>query len=276
MSIKNEFKKIIRQLGERFIIPQIASVFFPPFYKGGQPKDSQFMAIVLEGGATGISYVLLTDNEMEAYNALRPLEFSGKDPKELALEFGNQDPIKEMISMASINAICQFVMKETNFQFDYVTDPLGLISIDKGDRIGMVGLFSGLIDTIRDAHAELIVIEKKEHLIQRFRDLPITLNVAELATCNKVLCTSTAVLNNSLDEILSNCLPDASVSIVGPTAGYFPDPLFACGVDVVGGRVVKDSKEFLQRLVQRKRWTDSTQKTCFEKKTYTSIINKKQ
>ena len=27
---------------------------------------------------------------------------------------------------------------------------------------------------------------------------------------------------------------------VGPTAGYFPDPLFARGVDVVGGRAVKN------------------------------------
>ena len=275
MSLKDEFKKIITQLGDGFTIPRIADIFLPPFYKGGQPKDSQFMAIVLEGGATGISYVLLPDEKIEAYNALQPEEFVGKDPKGFALEFGNQDTVKEMISMASVNAICQFVMKETTFQFDYVTDPLGLISVDKGDRIGMVGLFSGLIDTIKKAGAELVVIEKKDHLIQKYRDLPITPDVADLATCNKILCTSTTVLNNSLDEVLSHCLPDAFVSVVGPTAGYFPDPLFACGVDVVGGRVVKDSKEFLQRLVQRKRWTDSTQKTCFEKKSYTGIISKK-
>jgi uncharacterized protein len=144
-----------------FPIPRIENVFLPPFYKGGQPKDAQFMAIVLEGGATGISYILLPDKKMEAYNALQPRDFIGKYPQEFALEFGNDDPVKEMIGMASINAICQHVMKETNFQFDYVTDPLGLLSIDRGDRIGMVGLFSGLTDTIRKAGAELIIIEKK-------------------------------------------------------------------------------------------------------------------
>jgi uncharacterized protein (DUF4213/DUF364 family) len=78
----------------------------------------------------------------------------------------------------------------------------------------------------------------------------------------------------SLDEILSHCSSDAFVSVVGPTAGYFPEPLFACGVDVVGGRIVKKSKEFLQRLIQRKRWTDTTLKTCFHKRTYQSMINK--
>jgi uncharacterized protein len=273
MSLKNEFIKMITQVRARFAVPRIESVFLPHFYKDGQPKDAQFMAIVLEGGATGISYILLPDKKQETYNALQPQDVIGKDPQEFALGFGSDDPMKQMMSMASMNAICQYVMKETDFPFDHVTDSLGLLSVARGDRIGMVGLFFGLTDTIKKAGAELIIIEKKEALIQKFRDLPITLDVTKLAKCNKILCTSTTVLNNSLDEILAHCSPDAFVSVVGPTAGYFPDPLFACGVDVVGGRVVENSKEFLQRLAQRKRWGDATLRTCFQKKTYRSIIN---
>jgi uncharacterized protein (DUF4213/DUF364 family) len=63
-------------------------------------------------------------------------------------------------------------------------------------------------------------------LIQKYPELPVTLDVTELSTCNKILCTSTTILNNSLEEILNHCAPDALVSIIGPTAGYFPDPLF--------------------------------------------------
>jgi uncharacterized protein len=273
MSLKNEFIKMITQVRARFAVPRIENIFLPPLYKDGQPKDAQFMAIVLEGGATGISYILLPDKKQEAYNALQPQDVIGKDPQEFALGFGSDDPMKQMMSMAAMNAICQYVMKETDFPFDHVTDSLGLLSVARGDRIGMVGLFFGLTDTIKKAGAELIIIEKKEPLIQKFRDLPITLDVTKLADCNKILCTSTTVLNNSLDEILAHCSPDAFVSVVGPTAGYFPDPLFACGVDVVGGRVVENSKEFLQRLAQRKRWGDATLRTCFQKKTYRSIIS---
>jgi len=79
-------------------------------------------------------------------------------------------------------------------------------------------------------------------------------------------------LNNSLDEILAHCSPDAFVSIIGPTAGYFPDPLFARGVDAVGGRIVKNRELFLQRIAERKRWGDATQRTCFQKETYAGII----
>ncbi|MBN1626151.1 MAG: hypothetical protein JW944_06460 [Deltaproteobacteria bacterium] len=273
MSLKNNFLNMILKIRDGFIIPRIEDIFLPQLTKSRQSKDSQFIAITLEGGATGISYLLLPDNKIAAYNDLKKAYFTGKDPQEFALEFGSEDPVRELINMASINAICQHVMKETNMPFDYVTDPLGLLEIARGDTIGMVGLFSGLIDTVRKAGAEFVVIEKEESLIRKYHSLPITADAKELAKCNKILCTGTTVLNNSLEEILSCRSPKASISVVGPTVGYFPDPLFACGVDVVGGRVVKNSKEFLQRLAQKKRWTDTTQKTCFQKKTYRSIIN---
>ena len=51
MSLKDDLNKMTTELTARFAPPPIADVFFPPFCKGGQPKDSQFMAIRLEGGA---------------------------------------------------------------------------------------------------------------------------------------------------------------------------------------------------------------------------------
>ncbi len=82
----------------------------------------------------------------------------------------------------------------------------------------------------------------------------------------------TELTSRSLDEILSHCSPNAFVSIIGPTAGYFPDPLFARGVDVVGGRVVKDGPSFLLQLADKKRWGESTRRTCFQKKNYHGIL----
>jgi uncharacterized protein (DUF4213/DUF364 family) len=253
-------------------IPPVEKVFFPPFCKGGQPKDSQFMAVSLEGGATGISYVLLPDEYMEEYTALKPDDFEGKDPESYALKFSSPDPINAMIGLATINAICQQVMKETNCEVDSATDSLGLLAISPGDRVGMVGFFSGLSRTIIESGADLVVIEKNEKLIRKFPDLTITMDTKRLRTCNKIISTSTTVLNDSLDEILEQCSPDTFVSIVGPTAGYFPDPLFSRGVDVVGGRVVKNGKSFMRLLKERRRWGDTTQRTCFQKKTYVGII----
>jgi len=89
----------------------------------------------------------------------------------------------------------------------------------------------------------------------------------------KVLCTGTTVLNDSLEDILAACPPETFFSVVGPTAGYFPDPLFSRGVDVVGGRVVTDGPAFLKLLAERKRWGNATRKVCFQKEAYPGIMN---
>ncbi|MHB8766976.1 MAG: Rossmann-like domain-containing protein [Deferrisomatales bacterium] len=78
----------------------------------------------------------------------------------------------------------------------------------------------------------------------------------------------TVVLNGSLDEVLAHRAPGSLVSLVGPTAGYFPDPLFARGIDLVGGRVVTDGPRLLERLAAGQRWGDTTRKTCFRRETY--------
>jgi uncharacterized protein (DUF4213/DUF364 family) len=274
MGLNDEFRKMITGLATTFTFPPVADIFLPPFQIGGQPKDAQFMAIGLEGGAVGVSYVLLPDTKREAYTDLQPEDFVGKNPRRFALEFGHDDPLKEMIGLSAINAICQHVMRKTDFAIDSATDSLGLLAVSEGDRVGMVGLFYGLIKTIKEAKAELVVVEKNEQLIQQYPDLPITLDASQLSTCNKILCTSTTITNNSLDEILARCSPDAFVSIIGPTAGYFPDPLFARGVDVVGGRIVKNGELFLKQLSEKKRWGEATQRTCFQKATYQGIIGK--
>jgi hypothetical protein len=51
-------------------------------------------------------------------------------------KFGNDDPVKEMISLAAINAICQHVMRDANFPVNSATDSLGLLSVSAEDRLG--------------------------------------------------------------------------------------------------------------------------------------------
>ena len=69
----------------------------------------------------------------------------------------------------------------------------------------------------------LIVIEKKANLVQKTNNWEVTLDPAQLEKCNKVLITSTTILNESIDDILKFCSQAEKISIIGPTAGFFPD-----------------------------------------------------
>jgi hypothetical protein len=240
MRIMTEVRDLALGLASRFQIPKIAGIAFPPFYEGGQPKDCEFMALALEGGAGGISYVLLPDSRAGEYRALKPESFIGVRPEQYAEAFGGTAPLRNMLGLASINAICQHVMRETNCTPGAATDSLGLMNIEDGDRVGMVGFFPPLLKYMRNSKAKLVIVEKNEQLIERYPKWHVTLDVTELNTCNKVLCTGTTLLNDTLDDVLEQCTAAEHISVLGPTAGYFPDPLFARGVHVLGGRLVND------------------------------------
>lgn len=271
MSIMKDIRDMALGLASRFEIPRIEGVVFPPFYEGGQPKDCEFMAMALESGAGGISYVLLPDNRAEDYRSLTPKPFIGARPEQYAEGFTGSDPIQDMLGLAAINAICQHVMRVTDCTPGAATDSLGLMSLEEGDRVGMVGFFPPLLKYMQGSKADLVIVEKNEQLVDRFPKLPVTLDVTALRSCNKVICTSTTVLNDSLDEVLQQCTSAEHISVLGPTAGFFPDPLFARGVHVLGGRIVHDGRFLLQLISERKRWGEATQKLCFQAREYEGL-----
>lgn len=271
MRIMTEVRDMALGLASRFQIPKIVGIVFPPFYEEGQPMDCEFMAMALEGGAGGISYVLLPESSAGEYRALKPQDFIGTRPEQYAEAFGGSDPVQNMLGLAAVNAICQHVMRISGCSPGVATDSLGLMNVEDNDRVGMVGFFPPLLKYLRNSKAELIIVEKNERLIDKYPQLHVTLDITELNRCNKVICTSTTLLNDTLDEVLQQCTAAEHISVLGPTAGYFPDPLFARGVHVLGGRIVNDGMLLLQLIAERKRWGAATQKLCFQACDYNGV-----
>lgn len=229
------------------------------------------MALALEGGAGGISYVQLPESRAAGYRALTPQSFVGRRPEGYAEGFGDADPLANMLGLAAVNAICQQVMRLTDCTDGAATDSLGLMSIAAGDRVGMVGFFPPLLKYLYNSQAELVIVEKDPRLVGRYPKLAVTLDVSALQGCNKVLCTGAAVLNATLDEVLRHCTAAEHMAVLGPSAGFFPDPLFARGVDVLGGRLVKDGLLLLRLIAEGRRWREATQKLCFQAGRYPGL-----
>jgi hypothetical protein len=171
MSIMTEMRDMALALSSRFSIPKVAGIVFPPFFPGGQPKDCEFIAMALEGGAGGISYVLIPDDRAVDYRALMPDTFVGCRPEQYVEAFGECDPILNMLGLAAINAICQQVMRLTGNAPGSATDSLGLMQIRAGDRVGMVGFFPPLLKYLRDTDAELVIIDALAKSITRLLEL---------------------------------------------------------------------------------------------------------
>ena len=264
MRVMNELREMALGLASRFQIPKIAGIALPLFYAGGQPKDCEFLGLALESGAGGISYLLLPDSSAADYRALKPQSFIGTRPEQYADAFGGPDPVKNIIGLASINAICQHVMRTANCMPGAAADSLGLMDIADGDIVGMVGFFPPLLKYLRGSQAELVIVEKNQRFRESHPHLNVTLDASALNRCNKVLCTTATLLNDTFDEVLAQCSAAEHISVLGPSAGFFPDPLFARGVHVLGGRMVNDGMLLLQLIAERKRWGAATQKLSFQ------------
>ncbi|MFX1339607.1 MAG: Rossmann-like domain-containing protein [Promethearchaeota archaeon] len=241
------------------------------------PRKSNFGAIKLEDGTVGVVYISLSPKIKEVGENTDLTQFKGMSPLDLAKEFTSSDNFQKTLGLGAINAISQYIFQKSNFSLDFTTDSLGLLQLNYADKPGMVGFFPPLVAQIKKMGLDLIVIEKKANLVQKTNNWEVTLDPARLEACNKILITSTTILNESIDDILKFCSNAEKISIIGPTAGFFPDPLFSRGVDIVGGTYIHDSNLFMELISKNERWGPSTKKYCIQKSEYpeiTALLNR--
>jgi len=74
------------------------------------------------------------------------------------------------------------------------------------------------------------------------------------------LSTASTLLNDSLDDILAHCTAAEVLVVVGPTAGFLPDPLFSRGVSAVGGSEIVDVALATERISRKQGLGDAARK----------------
>ena len=163
--------------------------------------------------------------------------------------------LRRTLGFAACNALSRTVMDRMGFAPPRATDSIGGIAPQAGDHVGMVGLFSPLLKQVTAAGARLTVIELNPDYAGHYDGYRVTLDAAELEACNKVLSTSTILLNQTVDAMLAHCRRAGRIVLLGPSAGCLPDPLVARGVTVVGGSWVTDRAGFIDALRRGDSWS---------------------
>lgn len=257
-AIIDELVALIRQAGSRLSLPVIERLCIPP-PRPEQTKGGEFLAVGLAGGHIGLAYTLL-DGALEVLRKdTWTSRTQGCRPDELIATLDLADAAERVLAMGVINAVTRLLFDAAGYRPPPARGSLAGMAIVPGDHFGMVGYFPSLVDEIRARGIRLTVVELDPALVEESRDFRVTLDPAGLAACNKVLCTSTVLLNNSLDEILMHT-SRAFVAILGPTAGVLPDPLFQRGIDVVAGVAVEHPAEFWARCAVAEKWGDTARK----------------
>lgn len=274
MSIKSDFIDLLELIEKKIIFDIIEEAFFP---KNNSTENritfNNFGAIKLEDGSIGIIYISLSQNIREKASKFDVNEIIGKNPLILAKQFDSSDLFRRTLALGAINAISQSLFTRANFPFDFVTDSLGLLDLNGKDKVDMVGYFPPLVKKIERMNIPLIVIEKKDFNVEAKDNWDITTDPSELESCNKILCTTTTVLNDSIDDILLHSKNASKISMVGPTGEFLPDLVFERGVDVIGGTYIIDSSLFMDLIRKNKKWGPATKKYCIQAKNYNNYLD---
>lgn len=221
-------------------------------------KEGEFCAVQLDDGSVGLSFTLLDGTLPALYASGRSME--GMPASELVAGYAGDDSAGRALGLATINALTRRLYDRAGFAPDDSVDSFGSLCLAAGDRLGMVGHFSPLIRQARALGIPVVVLELRADLVREEPGLSVTLDPKRLAGCNKIVSTSTLLLNDTFEDVASHWRHADAVAIVGPSAGCPPDALFAAGVSAVGSAWVTDPDTFLARVAGGEKWGATSRK----------------
>lgn len=227
--------------------PRVRALHLPPPPEPGGTRG-EFAALELEDGTLGLTFVLLGDTWTRLRDAVPRMAIAGADPLALARGCAQGEVLARTVGLAAVNALTRRVFDRAGF-VPPSDDSIALVDAAPGETVGMIGYFPPLVPRIVAGGARLVVVELRADLVGEHDGVRVTLDPAELEGCTQVIATGTLLLNDTLDRMLQHCRNARRIALVGPSVGGPPDPLFARGVTVLGGRWVTEGRGYVDALL---------------------------
>ena len=162
-----------------------------------------------------------------------------RSARELAQYALSDSPLEASIGVAALNSLLPLPRASEQTNASGV-----LMEKGRGTHVALVGHFP-FVPRLREAAAELWVIEQQP-LADEY---PASAAVDLLPKAEVVGITGSALVNHTLEGLLSLCSPSAYVVVLGPTTP-FSKLLFDRGATLLCGAEVVDEDAALQSLAQ--------------------------
>ena len=231
-------------------------------------KEAEFGQLEFDDGHAGLYYAWLGGEQATLQERYRSRVRPGLGAIDLAELLIEPDDAARSIGLAAINALTARLFTQAGYTPPEPDDSFGGLALQPGDRLGMVGNFPSLVRQARARNLEVLVLEKKPHMARHEPGLVTTPDPSVLRDANKILCTGTTLLNNSLDRVLPDCRHAERLALVGPTAGCLPDLLFERGFDFVASGIVTDPLAARARIRANEKLAGSVRRTLISRDAY--------
>jgi uncharacterized protein (DUF4213/DUF364 family) len=164
--------------------------------------------------------------------------------------------LKSAIGVATLNALTQLIIdseKDGDYQIVKNEDGFDLLKIEPHETVSLVGAFGPYIHKLKKMGNPFFIIEKNPQTlrpdeIKYFK--PSTEMRSAIEKSKILIITGTAIVNHTIDSILSLIRDGIRTAIIGPTASMIPDAFFKRGVDIMAGVRITNSDEMIKILKQ--------------------------
>ena len=216
-----------------------------------------FVGVKLSNGCAGVAYTppeVIKDAGRRILKADTPTLHGAP-----AATFAKGDipsPFAAVIRLATLNALSVPFLEEGRYCIDDSGDASGLPLLFNHRRVCMVGAIIPLLKRLKELDTtEVTIIDRKKETQAEAEAgygtfVPPERTAETLGRCETAVFTGAAIANGSIEGLI-RCVPgDAAIAVVGPTAGFIPDPLFRRNVALVGTVKVTDSDLAMEILAE--------------------------
>jgi uncharacterized protein (DUF4213/DUF364 family) len=221
-----------------------------------------FSGVKLSNGKGGICFTPVKEipEAVCCPSSARAMPNSGKlnnQPVSYYLDDLDQGgPLRKALSIAVLNALsetCWVKNPPVNYSIELHADPLDNIIIPDDAAAVVIGALVPYIRMLRKRGQPFTILEKdprtlKPEEMQYY--VPQEKADEKISVADWLIITGTTLINNTLEDILCHCKPEAQIIVVGPTASMLPDAFFSRGVKVIGGITVTHPDELLDILAE--------------------------
>lgn len=180
----------------------------------------------------------------------------GKSVSEILDYAIDPNVLKSAIGIATLNALTQLII-DSERKNDYQTvkdeDGFDLLKIEPYETVSLIGAFGPYIRRLKIMGNPFFIIEKRPQAL-RPDEIKYFKPESEMRSAiekSKVLIiTGTAIVNHTIDSILSMTKNGLRVGIIGPTASMIPDAFFKRGVNLMAGVKITNPEGMIKILKQ--------------------------
>ncbi len=219
-----------------------------------------FTGVKLSNGQGGVCYTPVKEIPeavccpSSAGRIFNPIKTDNIKAQDLIASFPSREPIKTAVAIATLNALsatCWAHGLKGPYEIKRNMDAQDAVRMPKGSSVAVVGALVPTLRMLKRRGGTWWVIEKdpktlkedeKAHYVSTEKSDEI------IRKADTLVITGATLVTHTLEKILEAAGPDTEIVVMGPTAGFLPEPLFQRGVRVAGGVWVKKPDHLLDVL----------------------------